>query len=159
MRHSLAVLACVLLSSPIRAQTSDPPRIDESWEILKGVNAFYVNAGADSKLLDSPSLQTKAELKLRQNGIAVGSGTAILSIQCIALDDSDEPLIAFSCRADVRQLVTAQLPRLTALATIWTSGLGVASAGRNKYREAAEKNVEGLLDRFLNDWYKANPKK
>jgi hypothetical protein len=162
MRTLLHVVIFALLVTA-RASAQFPPEFP-----LKGVRLVYlgglklddetVRAGVDTS-----SLRTSIELRLREAGlrIATTTDTAIdgfVEVEVTTVRSPAAPnLLAFRYTISFEQAVTIQRNGRWLFATTWNDG-GVAIVGSAKYDSGVREEVVRQLERFLNDWLKANPR-
>lgn len=117
--------------------------------------------------LTEERLRTIAELKLRLGGVRVltteqdqndPETNPYLYVNVNAMSMSDGARYVFSVDVSLRRLVRSPINSETVDALLWSSG-GIAGAGRASMPKYAEDYVSDLVDSFLNDFLKANPKK
>ncbi len=154
-----------LAASQARAQDRDPP--------LKSVNRVTVNIALSAKELPpsmtADRLKTLTELKLRTAGLRVVTPAEVhddpdaipsLELTVIAVparSGVSDLGWAFSTRLAVREYRPSQRNNAIVPVELWAdSYLYIAETGNAG--EQAERVLTLLLDKFLNDWLKANPK-
>lgn len=134
---------------------------------LVGLQGVYVKVMSETKTKDAEierlagEMQTDVELRLRKAGIrvltekesTVTRGYPWLFVNVLALDG---PLLVFSVRVEVME--NATLARGNNASVISWSTHGAGSIGRGNIREIRE-SVSDLVDKFINDYLAANPKK
>lgn len=133
---------------------------------LKGINVLVedMNPQAERLGLTTAEIQKDVELRLRKAGIRILTekessempGIHYLLVRVNTYIRSGSPLCAFNIRVLVKQTVTLETGFST-VATIWnTEALGsVETDNIRKIRDS----VGGLVDKFINDYLAANPKK
>jgi hypothetical protein len=101
---------------------------------LSGLRGFTVFVDVADMSVDLLALRSRLELTLRQHGIRVGADVLpILDVRCISLEQTEEPLVAFTCRLRVRQMVARRMPTpLRIYATSWESTEFVATLGKSR---------------------------
>jgi hypothetical protein len=157
MRTLISSLACMVMLSLMSAKAEEPP----GPRAMRGLTSVFVlieglDAVAGKLVLDVTQLQTDVELKLRLAGMRVipngGLGVAFVYVNVNIADDASAANVSLSLSQDVTlyrdpALFIAATPTW-ATETLLThpTGLGI----RNK--------VKDQVDRFLNEWLKANPR-
>lgn len=132
--------------------------ITEEWRLLKGIDKLsiiieYLDEDAIKIGLTEGRLRTVTELRLRKEGIKIteGSSTPWLYVNI--------NVIRGAYNIDLKIFDSVIIPRLqnvSIYASIWSTGIV------GTYSDHLEYIISSLsagLDKFLNDWYKANPKK
>ena len=159
--------AFVLFSS-LAAQSGSANISDYAakYEALIGLKSVAVLAYVESglaRLAERTSLQTALEVKLRQNGIAV-DGPPLFGPQLTLTVSGSDPgpgaLVGYSVRlalVDSVPLPERTKTRKVMSVTVWSFSQGgiVPDTQLHRVRESAET----VMNEFLNDWLKANPKK
>ncbi len=165
----ITFLALVVgLVSPTLAR--DYPAERESLAGLTGVYVIVerVDPDAEQEGLDQSTLQTDVEVKLRQAGIRVltktealvtpGAPNLHLMVDTMKLSGAALPIYAVSFHLELNQeVMLARKPTIALLAPTWsTSGIGAAGT---KALHRMRENVRDLVDRFINAYLAANPKR
>lgn len=134
----------------------------KEYKLLKGIEKVNVVVGElteDAKKigLTEERIQTVTELRLRKEGIEV-----------IEILESTSPGIclyisigvvggAFSVSLGLNEAVYLErMPEVETIAATWHRGLTGTHGNSSDYIVTA---LSALIDQFLNDYYKANPKK
>jgi hypothetical protein len=164
---AVVILATTQIQVSPRAIPTDVEAVLESSETLKGMKAFYVKAFvADvlQKQLTTASLQNAVELRLRQNGIGVVSYPSQPELY-VGLNAIEQQGIGYVWDTDVSVLQfvgldvsgTKGTKRMT-LAPVWHAG-GFGYRGLEATGGDLKNTVLEYVDRFLNAYLTANPKK
>ena len=144
---------CVLLSGLYGG-----PELTNDQKSLVGIKSVGVVVDISGK--DPPSdlknrIQTQIELRLRRAGIPVSAaGTPFLSIAVIVLDSD-----TFVVEADLREAVMlSRDSTIVCFATTWCADTYLGIRPRSEVGETIRKVVDRKIEKFLNDYYHANPK-
>ncbi len=139
---------------------------------LVGVKGIYVtitdlNEDARSAGLTKEQLKTDVELKLRLAGIKLNSPEEWFSskheelfLVTIATDsDDDSPSIAYTVAVELSQRrKLLRRPNARVFAPIWGRGTE-GMCLKNEFPQEARDHVKTNVDKFINDYLTANPKK
>ena len=184
MRHLRLCAAAAVLVVLAAGVAADAWAI-EDWETLRGHKAMGVEVGelndhAKALGLTKARLQTMVELRLRQAGITVAAGSwPHLFVHMFAVPvASGGTLVGYACNirvvfiqpvlyvtdpsaADFSVVLYEELLEETPLAVAsgatWDTG-SLAIGALSSYPEHAEQALGKLLDTFINDWLRANPR-
>lgn len=134
------------------------PPISEDWEVLKDIDELGVlveslSICASEIGLSRERLITVVELKLRREGVKVveAINTPYLYINVLVLKN------AFNIRIELTEKVKIKrLNRIHYAVVTWGTG---ATGIHGDDPEYIVSGLSSQLDKFLNDYYKANPKK
>ncbi len=160
-RLLMIMAATVLLVVPLRAQdVRDIPAGEEWHSGLSGYQAFSIRILVTGTGVDTMRLRQRVELKLRQNGIRVPSDEMpILAVICSTLLNR-AGVAAYSCNLFVRDLLVRSSPTpLQVNSSVYQSFPSIGMTSNGQLDQAVRDNADRLVDEFLIDWYKANPKK
>lgn len=143
--HDLAVLTEEIVSYDWEVLES----LDKITIILEALHEDAIKIG-----LNRDRLMTVAELKLRREGIKIDENSSAL-YPCLHVSFNVVGK-AFNIRLSLLEKI--RIPRLdkTILGASWQRSIAGTHAGNSEYMVTA---LSDLLDEFLNDYYKANPKK
>jgi len=136
---------------------------------MRGLKTLYVDAFVSEFLRDALASETVLiieELKLRQNGInvAVRGAEAVhlaptLTVYIEALPMPNGTLV-YALRVDFSRLVQVNVgssgPIVAVMASTWSDSI-MATARANEV-ESIKAAINDLVDRFLNEYLKANPR-
>jgi len=105
---------------------------------------------------DSVQARIRIESRLRQASIVVDSrAVPTLHVSCDFL--TGDP-ITYNCRGLFTDWVYRYRPTLRRFeGELWDNGGFVASVTRRGFAAQFPKDIDGLIDAFLKDWYTANP--
>ena len=133
---------------------------------LKGVSVLVddMNPEAERLGLTKAQIQTDVESRLRKAGIRVLTekesaempGMHYLIVRVNTYIRSGSAFCSFSIRVLVRETVTIETGFST-VGTIWNTE-GIGSVETDNIRKIRD-SVDGMVDRFINDYLAANPKK
>lgn len=162
MRLYIACIALLLSLAPI-AHGDDDEDSRRTLVGLKGVEVFVgkIAAEAEQYGLTKSTIQTDVELKLREAAITVldlKPGQPWLNVNINLLTNSTGPW-PYELSVELRQ--SAVLPRehpiLFPDAVTWSAGVfgNVGKAKVNTLRD----DIKDLVDKFINAYLAANPKK
>lgn len=164
-----AMIAAVLIPS-VTARAQRPasplhvPFDSTSWAGLVGVTGLTLGVEARSPGIDTAALRGRIELRLRQNGIDVGpSEFSYLKVDCYGMEAHKELFVPFlaACQLRVYGFVLLEAPTLRrALVPVYTRSFDLQmSDEKDVNRLIAEDLLDRMMVPFLNDWYRANPKR
>jgi len=130
------------------------PFVSDHAQLLKGLRHFSLILLIDGALLpEFDAVQTKTELRLRQSGITLGTGGRALLLECTTTNIAAR-LDRLLCEAQVWDEVRRDSPSPIRFSiAIWT---GTQSYIGKIDRDVYERTLSAVLDKLLNDWYKAN---
>ena len=128
--------------------------------LLRGIKGICVASpildSETSKLLSFESLQTTAELRLRSAGIKLlDNGLPVLRIRCECVKVADGPIYAVQVRIELSDVVEYHLQQT--VAPTWDAHI-LSWAGESKVLSHTKGVIEEIVDRFANEFLKANPK-
>ncbi len=163
MKGLTVVLTIIGLLVPI---TASPEPADE-YESLKGLKKVVVIIVVEDEIwsgIREESLRTTAELKLRLAGIEVvdankkSDGWLFVNLTLKESIESDElQPVTFFFQLRLYQNVTLKRDStISALAPTWGRSI-LKRSSRTKTIPAIERILKTFLDRFLNEYLKANP--
>ncbi len=148
----------------------DFPDPEEEYRLLQGlgkvrVGAYFHMTGLTTEAISWQRIQTVVELRLRAAGIEVPSNDykadlygrrfpmLYVTLECVG--GSNSGLVAWHAKAECFSM--AQHLYLPFRATIWNAHQ-MGTIGKENLGSLAT-DVEELVDKFANDFLKANPKK
>jgi len=159
---AVALLVLLLLPGVSHALTDDQTALVG----LKGVQVVVEKIDPQAELLGltKAQIKTEVELRLRKAGIRVLTGKERLEtpempwlyVNVTVFPPQDLPLAAFSIHVELKEIVTLANGSTT-VGSIWDTGY-VGIVGKEKIREM-RKLVDDYVDKFINDYLAANPKK
>ncbi len=155
----------------VKAEKDRIAGLPDEVRSLVGVKGIYVtitdlNEDARSAGLTKEQLKTDVELKLRLAGIKLNSPAEWFSskheelfLVTIATDSEDDsPSIAYTVAVELSQLrKLPRRPHARVFAPTWGRDT-VGMCLKNEFPEEARKHVKTNVDKFINDYLKANPK-
>jgi len=168
-RTFLASSLPLLAVEPAEAQQPTSPEVYSfnKYEVLKGIKEIKVVAYSESEDLKKrglsvDDLQAKVELRLRESGVNVVEKTSAESIGLYIGIEGFQTTAALYCfivnvsaKDSVRLMHTENT--IAILVPLWMqSTYGVVEA---KNISSLKDRAVSLAERFLNDYWKANPKK
>ncbi len=173
---TLLTIMCIGGSAQSPLQGNPPARVIAAGNplVLQGIHDLAVVVYAPPKELaafglDQTTLQTDVELKLRLAGINVlsskenertpGFPHLTVTIEAMRMDAPIQDVFMFNLKVRLREnLLSVRMPRSTILSIpTWEDGSS-GVIGVNKIPQLRE-NVKDRIDKFLNDYLTANPKK
>lgn len=139
------------------------PAIYEKWKVLQGLRNVWVlveslDSDATRLGITKQRLQTLTELKLRQNGLQIlseqeyrnSSTSTYIYIRLTVLPN----VPAFNCEVQLNEIIRLERRSDRTFATTWEAGgMGYGTASD------IERALKEHLDRFCNDYLRANPRK
>jgi len=171
MKNLLAALVLLpaTVISPLLGQGDD----EDTRKTLVGLNGVYVWVGsiqdeAQRDGLDTMQIRTDVELKLRQAGIPVlieeqsmsRVDAPVLFVVLNAVKNPEVPLYAFSANVELHQVVRLiRNPAATIRAATWTATGFTGMVGRDHPPRLLRDEIRDLIDRFINAYLAANPKR
>lgn len=171
MKHAkvlLLILSVIILSNWLFTEVDFP---DVDYKVLKGIDGFEIlievlNEDAIKIGLTRKRLKTVTELALRREGITVVEYKGGVKTTEELLKFSRTPFIyvnvnvsgrAFSVKLELKERVVLERDEsISCTATTWDQLITGIHGGNSEFIVSALKE---LLDYFINDYYKANPKK
>jgi hypothetical protein len=159
------VLLLWLTGSPASAM-DDNESSRRSLKGLRGVSVMTTSVRPEFERdgLSRSTIQTDAELKLRQAGIAVvpaASGGAMLYVRVNAIQSDKVPgVYAFS--VDVQFIQVGALVRdqeVPGLMVTWSTSPVIAMVGGARFAASIRDEVRDQVDGFVNAYLAANPKR
>jgi hypothetical protein len=157
----LVVLASVAVSGIARATTDDD---EYARATLKGLTRFNLvlsrSRGSEyGDRIDSVGVRTAAELRLRENGIGVATESLpILLVSFYGLPVGEAGCVSIG-RVEVLQGVALKRdPTLVTVVPTW-SVEQLWGCKCSDTRSYANETARTLLDRFMNAYFAANPRK
>lgn len=98
---------------------------------------------------------------MRQNGIAILSDTMpLLHVTCSTVSNKEVDVAAYSCGLHVRDFLVRSSPSPMRISSeVYQSFPAVGTTTRGRLDQNVRDFIDRVMDEFLNDWYKANPKK
>lgn len=167
-RMLLAIIIVVALAPLLNAQQESAARIGTKLDALRGMGEMRV-AIEDlpegvGTIIDKQPLQTAIELKLRQNGVTVGTfaGLPTVYVNTIAFRVSNGASLSYVMSLEIHRYVIVYdmgaKSNFLMPATIWDSAI-LAIAPVREARADVLDTLNELLDQFLNDYLTVNPVK
>jgi hypothetical protein len=151
---------------PESGYSSDNEINRESIRGIKGVHVFIEILGQDEIRdgLTADSILKDVESRLRQNGITVLTeegmriypGNPLLYIKTNFRKMKNVNTYVYSLSIEFYQNVTSERNKLSMRAVTWNSG-AVGYTPVNKLN-SARKDINGLVDRFINAYLSVNPR-
>ena len=169
MKTVLAALA--LLSATVVSPLVGQGDEDYTRKTLAGLKVVYVvvepiKDDAERDGLRGDQVSTDVELTLRQAGITVlggeqgtfPAGTALLYVNVHAFKSPGMDVYAYSVEVQLHQQVRLlRNPTVTVLTATWSTGsLGLAGPA---YLSSVREVVRDQIDKFINAYLAANPKR
>lgn len=156
LSYPVAVVTCLLLFLTVPSWADDAT--------LKGITTLAVSVDVSEELqragLSQSQLQIDAELRLRQSGLRVVPVSASVPWLQVVFESNGMPersLYVFGVRAGLSQGVSLiRDPLITSSAITWSVG-GVGAVGAQRVPELRSQ-VADVIDRFINEHLKQNPK-
>lgn len=139
----------------VSAPAFTPPPVSRKEQALAGVKRIGLYLDVQNCPIDTSEIRNHVELRLRQAGLIVADD----EIQHVAMRGVcvGKDLIGLSYSTDFRTLVYVIREKPERYwATVWSSGLGVFTVGASKFSESFTHTMDEEIDRFLNEWLKAN---
>ena len=151
-------LFCLLNLLGSGLSLAQEPGVYDKSEVLKGISSFEVvveqlHKDSNDIGLTKDRLITVTELKLRREGLLSSGGLlspyVYINVNVVG--------VAFSISLEIHDMVQlVRDPSIIKTASTWDTSTTGTHGGDPEYIVTA---LNKLLDIFLNDYYKANPKK
>jgi len=157
----LVVLSLVfVLSVPLTSNSDDLPLHIKSLKGIKVVDVIIEDfAGNNKPPFTKEFLQNIVELKLRLAGIQIDYSSLgpyiLVTLNPIYLDTNKH--FVYSLRLSVNQPVFLARNNVFSVGTTWVTSMVGIMPERN-FRSDVKDTLETQMDKFLNDYLKANPR-
>lgn len=155
------VVSCVVGTSlTARAACSQAPALRR----LRTVKLYVPPVDASGVAApDSTRLGDIIELRLRREGLDVKRGLsdsvhAYLKFEVICLQSRVYPVLSCGLTLSLKEWIDLREGRGAAYADVWTRGQ-VLSVNPTAFYDGLEKSTNDLVDDFILDWLRENPKK
>jgi hypothetical protein len=159
VKLSAVILLVVLTTAGAKAGDTNLERT--TLRGIAGVRVLVELSGDAKHGPTKEQVQTDVELRLRKAGAnVVSEGTTYLRVTADIMEAlaPADGVYAFDCEVSVHQGVVVALNGIAGILPTWSSGyLGVV--GRNNMERSVRDALGDLVDRFLNAYLDANPKR
>ena len=138
------------------------PTVRNPDDALLGHNGFTVWLFVHSEVGDTSAIRTHIELRLRQNGITIQNPPRepALNFSCLVARGVTRAELTVTCNLDVLEFTIALNPYPRRIwAKTWVGNLFVATFHASSFDAELMKQLDWMLDDFLNAWHKVNPKR
>ena len=169
-RYTFIIAFAIILSAVINPVYSYSEKTGASTNTLKGLKGIGVSVqGIDSEAskdgLDAAKLKKSVTQKLKHAGIKVYADVELTTIQGqpelvvnINAVKAPGPIYIFTTTLDFNQIVLLQRNTgLTAISPTW-SVLSTGGSNPEDLLDNVQASVDKMLDSFIADFQKANPK-
>ena len=160
------VVAAVFLISPSLGYSADV--VQEELSGLPGVLLFVgdIKPDAEQDGLSKTSIYTDVEHQLRVAGIRILTqeeggklpGRPTLSIDVVTQKARGIPLYIYGVEVSLKEQVTALRSGRTLAASTWESDV-IGNVSEANFAESVRDSIRGEVDKFINAYRTANPKR